>query len=540
MSIDESVAGRGIRADDGSHAGGRQRGAVALAGRHVAGGLHHDALDLQRREFRARLLHERGHSRELRRGGGSTAERSPAIVIRRFIPIREDATRLEHVDVVPRLDRQHEIIRARLQAHEARQIGHPAVCVDDAGEATRVVGGPEGFIQIHVNTAGGNHIRVLAGEAHMAVARGEDDDNSRRHGRRDGRRERQVRRAEHGGSAGVAAPATGDDVRAQPHRRVECAQRVGEVDLHRQQLDVRRAGENVRGFAGAVPALVLQRIGGTRPEQHGRSPVAAVDEERMLEPPAVHHGDLDVLAGNARPVHLVGVAAERHARWHVEVPVGFVRRKHGRRHRIPRHLDRHALDQIAHRAARRCDEAGHFRLRAFDECPHGMHPARLDDRPFLGNERGVESPLEGGLRACDVDRDRRHLEDFKARIPQSVHGPLDDFLLRDEIGCGSCVDAIPSVKQRHAAHRKRRGVGVDDLRDDGLGFLFDQDVWSLCFFGAHRIWFVCLFVCLFALIAPEARKCGRAVVRAEIRKPRNGVKPPQRSRPGRWPCEIMG
>ena len=101
-----------------------------------------------------------------------------------------------------------------------------------------------------------------------AVAGGENDDDPGGDRRRDRRRQRLIRRAERPVCCSLPQlqvmmcgfSADG---------RVERAHGVDEVDLDRQELDVRRDGEDVGRFARAVSALVGRRMAAAGPSTTG-------------------------------------------------------------------------------------------------------------------------------------------------------------------------------------------------------------------------------------------------------------------------------
>ena len=74
--------------------------------------------------------------------------------------------------------------------------------------------------------------------------------------------------------------------------------------------------------------------------------VAARGKKRMRKMTAVNHCHLDAFAGDACPVGLVGIAAQRHVVRRGQVPVGLLRCQRIGGEVVARHLDGHALDQV--------------------------------------------------------------------------------------------------------------------------------------------------------------------------------------------------
>ena len=107
VRIDQPVA----RCEVWPWAGGMTAGrGIGRPAGDVASGALHDAAHGSGSELRARLADEGGDARQLRRGGRRPADRRPAIVGCRLVPIREGTAGGEvDVDLVSGLERKHDV-----------------------------------------------------------------------------------------------------------------------------------------------------------------------------------------------------------------------------------------------------------------------------------------------------------------------------------------------------------------------------------------------------------------------------------------------
>jgi len=171
VRVNQTAAGCQVGPDRGGMSSRGPSGhAVGVPGRDVASGRHHNAAHLCGRQSGAGLLDQRGDPGQLWRSRGRAAERSPTIAVGRLVPVRMRAAGVAGIDVIARLEREHQVNGLRLHADQAAQIWALTARIDLAEKAARIVRSLERLVGVHEHTAGGDHIRVLTGEAGVAVA----------------------------------------------------------------------------------------------------------------------------------------------------------------------------------------------------------------------------------------------------------------------------------------------------------------------------------------------------------------------------------
>src|ERR1041384_4612567 len=146
------------------------------------------------------------------------------------------------------------------------------------------------------------------------------------------------------------------------------------------------------------------------------------------------------------------------------MPIGFQRRKHRWSEVVARFLECNSFDQIAQRRASSVDMSRNFGIRTVKECCRIFRVAAFDYLSFLGHDLRIESSLIGLQAAGYVYRGRAHLQDGKSGLLQSGHRAVNDFWFGKEIRYSAGVDLVLGLKHRDTAHRKRRGMPINNFR----------------------------------------------------------------------------
>jgi hypothetical protein len=140
----------------------------------------------------------------------------------------------------------------------------------------------------------------------------------------------------------------------------------------------------------------------------------------------------------------------RHVPWDAQVPVVHGGRERGL-HPVDRLLDRDPLDHVGECCAGRVDQPGLLGVAALDELRHVLAGARLDHRPVLDHQRGLERALVELRRPGDVDGRRCLVQDLEARFAQLRGRPGDHVLVREVLTDGVGLDLGARLEQRRTA-----------------------------------------------------------------------------------------
>ncbi|HEV7427303.1 MAG TPA: hypothetical protein VGQ46_13135 [Thermoanaerobaculia bacterium] len=168
--------------------------------------------------------------------------------------------------------------------------------------------------------------------------------------------------------------------------------------------------------------------------------------------------------GDAAAVHALGVESHGDVAGRVQVPIGFRRREHRRRHEVAGHFDGHAFEDLLEGGLFRAYETEKLRARIVDVLRDVVLAEAFHGRQVADDEACAERALIHFARACDVDGEGAHLQNVESRPQQHVDRNRVPRLLGREIRDGLGIDLMLRLEHRDAAHRSRRGLRVDDVR----------------------------------------------------------------------------